>query len=171
MKKEDEYGTIAEKIISIAKFRIPYYVGPLSRRHKGEGSNSWMIRKEEGRIYPWNFGDKVDVEQSNKEFIERMTNKCTYLIGEDVLPKNSLLYSKYMVLNELNNLKIRGNKISVELKQRIYKDLFCTMAKVTGKRILEYLKMEDPEIVQEDISGFDIDFKSALTSYLDFKNK
>ena len=78
LKKEDEYGTIAEKIISIAKFRIPYYVGPLSRRHKGEGSNSWMIRKEEGRIYPWNFGDKVDVEQSNKEFIERMTNKCTY---------------------------------------------------------------------------------------------
>lgn len=171
LKKEDEYGTIAEKIISIAKFRIPYYVGPLSRRHKGEGSNSWMIRKEEGRIYPWNFGDKVDVEQSNKEFIERMTNKCTYLIGEDVLPKNSLLYSKYMVLNELNNLKIRGNKISVELKQRIYKDLFCTMAKVTGKRILEYLKMEDPEIVQEDISGFDIDFKSALTSYLDFKKQ
>lgn len=171
LKKEDEYGTIVEKIISIAKFRIPYYVGPLSRRHKEEGSNSWMIRKEEGRIYPWNFGDKVDVEQSNKEFIERMTNKCTYLIGEDVLPKNSLLYSKYMVLNELNNLKIRGNKISVELKQRIYKDLFCTMAKVTGKRILEYLKMEDPEIVQEDISGFDIDFKSALTSYLDFKKQ
>ena len=38
----DRYGTIAEKIISIAKFRIPYYVGPLSRRHKGEGSNSWI---------------------------------------------------------------------------------------------------------------------------------
>ena len=71
----------------------------------------------------------MDVEQSNKEFIERMTNKCTYLIGEDVLPKNSLLYSKYMVLNELNNLKIRGNKISVELKQRIYKYLFCTRKK------------------------------------------
>lgn len=171
LKQEDQYGTTADKIISIAKFKIPYYVGPLSRRHKEEGSNSWMIRKEEGRIYPWNFKDKVDVEKSNKEFIERMTNKCTYLIGEDVLPKNSLLYSKYMVLNELNNLKIRGNKISVELKQRIYKDLFCTKAKVTGKRILEYLKMEDPELVQEDISGFDIDFKSALTSYLDLKKQ
>ena len=171
LKEEDQYGTTADKIISIAKFKIPYYVGPLSSRYKEEGSNSWMIRKEEGRIYPWNFKDKVDVEKSNKEFIERMTNKCTYLIGEDVLPKNSLLYSKYMVLNELNNLKIRGNKISVELKQRIYKDLFCTKARVTGKRILEYLKMEDPELVQEDISGFDIDFKSALTSYLDFKKQ
>ena len=171
LKKEDEYGTIAEKIISIAKFRIPYYVGPLSRRYKEEGSNSWMVRKEEGRIYPWNFGDKVDVEKSNKEFIQRMTNKCTYLIGEDVLPKNSLLYSKYMVLNELNNLKIRGKKISVKLKQQIYNDLFCTKARVTGKNILDYLKKEDPELAAEDLSGFDIDFKSSLTSYLDFKKQ
>lgn len=171
LNEKDEYGTIAEKIISIAKFRIPYYVGPLSRRHKEEGSNSWMVRKEEGRIYPWNFEDKVDVEKSNKEFIQRMTNKCTYLIGEDVLPKNSLLYSKYMVLNELNNLKIRGKKISVKLKQQIYNDLFCTKAKVTGKNILDYLKKEDPELVAEDLSGFDIDFKSSLTSYLDFKKQ
>ena len=171
LNEKDEYGTIAEKIISITKFRIPYYVGPLSRRHKEEGSNSWMVRKEEGRIYPWNFGDKVDVEKSNKEFIQRMTNKCTYLIGEDVLPKNSLLYSKYMVLNELNNLKIRGKKISVKLKQQIYNDLFCTKARVTGKNILDYLKKEDPELAAEDLSGFDIDFKSSLTSYLDFKKQ
>lgn len=78
----------------------------------------------------------VDLEQSNKEFIQRMTNKCTHLIGEDVLPKNSLLYSRYMVLNELNNLRIRGNKISVNLKQELYKELFCTKAKVTGKGLL-----------------------------------
>ena len=35
-----------------------------------------------------------------------MTNKCTYLINEDVMPKQSILYSKYCVLNELNNIKI-----------------------------------------------------------------
>lgn len=116
LNEKDEYGTVAEKIISIAKFRIPYYVGPLSTRHKKQGANSWIVRKQEGRIYPWNFEEMVDLEQSNKEFIQRMTNKCTHLIGEDVLPKNSLLYSRYMVLNELNNLRIRGNKISVNLK-------------------------------------------------------
>ena len=113
----------------------------------------------------------VDLEQSNKEFIQRMTNKCTYLIGEDVLPKNSLLYSRYMVLNELNNLRIRGNKISVKLKQELYKELFCTKAKVTGKGLFNYLKKEDDELALEDISGFDIDFKSSLTSYLDFKKQ
>lgn len=171
LNEEDEYGTVADKIINIAKFRIPYYVGPLSTRHKEQGSNSWIMRKQEGRIYPWNFNEMVDLERSNKEFIRRMTNKCTYLIGEDVLPKNSLLYSRYMVLNELNNLRIRENKISVSLKQELYKELFCTKAKVTGKIILDYLKKEDAELTLDDISGFDIDFKSSLTSYLDFKKK
>ena len=171
LNEKDEYGTVAEKIISIAKFRIPYYVGPLSTRHKEQGANSWIVRKQEGRIYPWNFEEMVDLEQSNKEFIQRMTNKCTHLIGEDVLPKNSLLYSRYMVLNELNNLRIRGNKISVNLKQELYKELFCTKAKVTGKGLLNYLKKEDEELALEDISGFDIDFKSSLTSYLDFKKQ
>ena len=171
LNEEDEYGTVAEKIISIAKFRIPYYVGPLGTRHKEQGANSWIVRKQEGRIYPWNFEEMVDLEQSNKEFIQRMTNKCTYLIGEDVLPKNSLLYSRYMVLNELNNLRIRGNKISVKLKQELYKELFCTKAKVTGKGLFNYLKKEDEELTLEDISGFDIDFKSSLTSYLDFKKQ
>ena len=171
LNEKDEYGTVAEKIISIAKFRIPYYVGPLSTRHKEQGANSWIVRKQEGRIYPWNFEEMVDLEQSNKEFIQRMTNKCTHLIGEDVLPKNSLLYSRYMVLNELNNLRIRGNKISVNLKQELYKELFCTKAKVTRKGLFNYLKKEDEELALEDISGFDIDFKSSLTSYLDFKKQ
>ena len=171
LNEKDEYGTVAEKIISIAKFRIPYYVGPLSTRHKEQGANSWIVRKQEGRIYPWNFEEMVDLEQSNKEFIQRMTNKCTHLIGEDVLPKNSLLYSRYMVLNELNNLRIRGNKISVNLKQELYKELFCTKVKVTGKGLFNYLKKEDEELALEDISGFDIDFKSSLTSYLDFKKQ
>lgn len=168
----DETGkTGAEKIKAIFSFRIPYYVGPLSDRHKAEGSNVWIVRKEEGYIYPWNFDEKVDREKSNENFIKRMTNKCTYLIGEDVLPKNSLLYSKYMVLNELNNLKIRGNKISVELKQKIYEDLFMKHTKVTGKRLLEYLNANGYEVEKDDLSGFDQDFKASLSSYLDFEKK
>lgn len=53
-----------------------------------------------------------------------MTNSCTYLPGEKVLPKWSLVYSKFMVLNEINNLKVNGQAVSVEAKQRIYKELF-----------------------------------------------
>lgn len=170
---KDAYGTVADKILALAAFRIPYYVGPLSTRHAGKGANAWMVRKsgQDGRIYPWNFDEIVDREKSNEAFIRRMTNKCTYLIGEDVLPKNSLLYAKYMVLNELNNLKVRGNKVSVAKKQAIYTDLFCKSSKVTGKRLLQYLQKDDPELTLNDLSGFDENFKSSLTAYLDFKKQ
>lgn len=102
-----------DKIKQLFAFKIPYYVGPLN----GE-KFSWAIRKNDNKIYPWNFNEVIDLEESAEMFIRRMTNKCTYLYGEDVLPKDSLLYSKFMVLNELNNLRLNGEKISTELKQK-----------------------------------------------------
>ena len=66
----------------------------------------------------------VDTDTSAEKFIKNLTSKCTYIVTEDVLPKNSLLYSKFTVLNELNNVKIDGIKIPVDLKQDIYNDLF-----------------------------------------------
>lgn len=71
-----------------------------------------MIRKEDGTIRPWNFEQKVDIDKTAAEFITRMTNQCTYLNNETVLPKYSLLYSEYTVLNEINNIRINGEKIS-----------------------------------------------------------
>ena len=53
-----------------------------------------------------------------------MTNKCTYLIGADVLPKNSLLYSRFMLLNELNNIKINKEPIKTEIK-KIVQSMNC----------------------------------------------
>ena len=172
-EKDDEGISNKNKIVSIFEFRIPYFVGPLSDRHRKQGSNNWMVRKDgqNGKIYPWNIEKIVDYNKSNEAFIQRMTNKCTYLVGEDVLPKNSLLYSKYMVLNELNNLRIRGNKVSVKTKQDIYRNLFQNRAKVTGKMVLEYLKKDLPGLQKEDLSGFDNDFHTSLKSYMDFKKQ
>lgn len=173
LKQRDDRGiSVSEKILKIFEFRIPYYVGPLSDRHMENGANAWIVRKEAGRIYPWNYKEKIDLEKSNEAFIRRMTNKCTYLLGEDVLPKNSLLYQKFMVLNELNNLKIRGKGISVALKQQIYEDLFCSHTKVTGKKLLTYLRAyEDSELSSEDLSGFDQNFKASLSAQLDFEKQ
>lgn len=173
LKQRDDRGiSVLEKILKIFEFRIPYYVGPLSDRHVENGANAWIVRKEAGRIYPWNYEEKIDREKSNEAFIRRMTNKCTYLLGEDVLPKNSLLYQKFMVLNELNNLKIRGKGISVALKQQIYEDLFCSHTKVTGKKLLTYLRAhEDSELSSEDLSGFDQNFKASLSAQLDFEKQ
>lgn len=172
LNEKDENGkTVANKIISVFTFRIPYYVGPLSDRHKESGANQWIQRRKEGRIYPWNFSEMVDEEKSNQEFIRRMTNKCTYLPTEDVLPKDSLLYSKFMVLNELNNLTIRGKRVGVDVKQDIYRDLFMNKNKVTGKSLRNYLQKYDPDLKIEDIGGFHDDFKGALKSYLDFQKQ
>lgn len=166
----DGYNAVL-KIKAIFNYRIPYYVGPLSDRHRAEGANNWAVRKEDGYIYPWNISEKIDFEASNEQFILRMTNKCTYLVGEDVLPKQSLLYSRYMVLNEINNIRIRGHLISESLKKEIYRELFEKRKSVTGKMLLNYLRMNDKELVMSDLSGFDENFKSSLSSYLDFKNK
>ena len=102
LTEKDETGlTVREKIISLCEHRIPYYVGPLNKHSK----KAWIVRKEE-KIYPWNFDQVVDLDRSAEAFIENLTSKCTYLPQYDVIPKYSLLYTKFMVLNELNNLTL-----------------------------------------------------------------
>ena len=167
LDEEDEDGfTPEEKIKMLLTFRIPYYVGPLNPAHQNtedlSKGNSWIARSSNEKITPWNFGRIVDEKTSAERFIRRMTNKCTYLIGEDVLPKDSMIYSEFMVLNELNNLKINGEAVSIELKNRIFEDLFTRGKKVTGKQLEKYLLTEGEITKNDEISGFDIDFKSNL---------
>lgn len=165
LKKDTDGYSAKEKILSIMKFRIPYYVGPLNSQEHG-----WMIRKAEGRIYPWNFMEKVDLDKSEQEFIRRMTKTCTYLPGEDVLPKHSLLYEKFEVLNEINNLKICNNRIPVNIKQAIFNDLFLKKKKVTPKMIKtllvanNYCSKDDADT----LSGIDETIKSSLASHIAF---
>lgn len=75
-----------EKILQLFEFRIPYYVGPLGRNEEGtEGKFTWAVRKNNEKIYPWNFKDVIDIEESAEKFIRRMTNKCTYMLGEYIV--------------------------------------------------------------------------------------
>lgn len=169
LNDEDSYGlTVKDKISKILTFRIPYYVGPLNQH----SPISWMERKNNGVITPWNFEEMVDVKKSAENFILRMTNKCTYLVGEDVLPKNSLLYSEFMVWNELNNVKVKGQKLNIELKKKFFEYYFKNQKSVTKNKLFEFLKTEGvTDINKDDISGIDQGvFKSSLASYLSFKN-
>ena len=98
MSKCDEYGlTVSERILQLFSFQIPYYVGPLSEKSK----TGWVIRKEKGTVLPWNIEDKIDVKATSEEFISRMVRRCSYLNGEKVLPKTSLEYESFCVLNEI----------------------------------------------------------------------
>lgn len=174
ISKPDTDGlTPAKKISSLLTFRIPYYVGPLGNTGSTPSKYGWVKRKEEeGRILPWNFNEKVDVESSAEQFILRMTNKCTYCRDEDVLPKNSLSYSKYLVLSELNNIRIKGDRLPVPVKQNIFNDLFKTRRKVTIKALVSYLIKEGyfkkSELTADDVTGLESDFKSSLGSFIDF---
>lgn len=160
LKEKDESGkTVSNKILDVFSFRIPYYVGPLNKH----SSKAWVERTDE-KIYPWNFTDVVDTDKSAEKFIEKLTSKCTYISDADVLPKNSLLYSKFAVLNELNNLKIDGKGITVELKQKIYCELFERNNKVTSARLKKFLRSYG---IDGDVTGIDRDFKNALKSHRD----
>jgi CRISPR-associated endonuclease Csn1 len=164
-QKDNEGYTNEEKILSIMEFRVPYYVGPL---RSDNGDHAWLVRKAEGKIYPWNFNEKVDLDKSEQAFIDRMTNSCTYIPGENVVPSQSLLYSSFMVLNEINNIKINGCDIPTIHKQGIY-SLFIQNKKVTVKRIREYLEANNLLHKQDILSGLDESVKASLKPYHDFK--
>jgi len=169
LAERDEEGlSVSEKILSIFEYRIPYFVGPL---HRSKGQKAfWLERKEKGRILPWNFDKKIDLDKTEDGFIENLTNRCTYLIGEDVLPKDSLVYSKFCVLNEINNLTANGAPITVEWKQRIFEDLFMCYRRVTVKKIKDYLVSNG--VIKKDatLGGIDTSVKSSLSSYHDFRS-
>ena len=166
----DENGiTVAYKILSVFEFKVPYYVGPLKENCNSK-YNHWMVRKAEGKIFPWNFDNMVDLDASEEAFISRLTNSCTYLPGEDVLPKCSLAYSAFEVLNEINNININGNDIPVSIKQDIYNNLFMTPQKITPKRIRDYLLSNNLICEDDIISGLDVTVKSTLKPFMQFRN-
>ena len=158
LEKDQSGLTKAEQIHKMFCFRIPYYVGPLDSRSE----HSWVVRSNE-TIYPWNFEQVVNLEACRQNFIRRMTAKCSY-IGEDVLPKSSLLYSKYMVLNIINKLKINGRGITVEQKQGIYRGLFLSGKKVSAAKLRNYLQLER----SDELGGFDGEIKADLAPWKHF---
>ena len=174
LNEKDESGlTAAERIIQMFEFQIPYYVGTLTgstKQNDDKNRRGWSVRKKDGKILPWNFEEMIDTKESAQRFITNMVNCCTYISDDRVLPKNSLLYEKFMLLNELNNLKINGEKISVELKQNIFNELFRSGKKVTKKRLVTYLRQQgiiggNEEV---DISGIDNDFVNKRSNYAKF---
>ena len=160
--------SVREKIEQIVKFIIPYYVGPLAgTRMSREQGRCWVVRKNE-KIYPWNFTEIVNLEESAEKFITNMTAKCTYLVGEDVLPKESLLYSEFMVRNAINNITVDGERLPVDVLEKIFKQLFLAKtSKVTKKTLERFFRQEN--ISFQNIGGIDDKINASMKSYNDFR--
>lgn len=165
-QKDDSGLSVADKIISILEYKIPYFVGPLS---KNNSKNAWIVKRLDEKIFPWNIEQVVDYDKCEQEFIKRMQNNCSYLANEPVLPKCSLLYSEYMVLQELNNLQINGKKLNAEIKEMVL-NLFKELGTVKFSTLKELLRQNGFVSANENIniSGVDGKFASNFNIYKNF---
>lgn len=188
-KQQKHYPEITEemidKVINLISFRIPYYVGPLTNKD-GQSDFAWMVRKSDEQTLPWNFDKVIDKSKSAEKFIRRMTSKCTYLLEEDVLPKHSLLYQEMEVLNELNNVQLRGenepknriNRLEPKVKQFIYHNLFQKKKNVSHKDLIVLLQNSEHRNILNKQSGQKVKvfgtqnvskFATKLSTYNDMK--
>lgn len=137
-----------EKITQIISFRIPYYIGPLVKGNY-EHEFGWAIRKDDNApVLPWTIDQVIDRSKSAEQFINRMTSYCAYLTKEKVLPKHSMTYELFEVLNELNGIQIRPGyelpnkkyRLSKEEKEWILENVFKKYKNVTHTILLRELK-------------------------------
>ncbi|HIT45405.1 MAG TPA: type II CRISPR RNA-guided endonuclease Cas9 [Candidatus Aphodovivens excrementavium] len=174
-----------EKLRSLVEFRIPYYVGPLTQKNAAKDAHgnarfAWSVRregKEGARIYPWNWEEVIDRKQSAAKFMERLTGTCTYLLDEPVLPRNSLLYEEYCVLNELNGARYSSDgdtwyRFSYDDRMGIIEDTFKKKkGSVKYKDVEDWLKCECHQSFAHVRGGQgETGFESKLSSYMFFKD-
>lgn len=157
-----------DKIISILEFRIPYYYGPLD----GNKQFGWLIKKkgkENERILPWNHQEIVDVQETAAQFIKKLTNYCTYLPIEKVMPQKSLTCSMYEVLSEVNKIRIDGKLLPIDTKNRLIEGLFFKRKTVKEKDLINWLKQN--QLTVGEITGYQKEkaFSSSLAPWIDFK--
>lgn len=180
-----EHREVLEKIVSS---RIPYYVGPLNSGHDPDGyyprnnvdhtrKFAWSVRREgkEGiSVYPWNVEEVIDTDKTAELFIRRMTGTCTYLYGEPVVPRCSLLYEEFCVLNELNasrwgEVGRDSHRFDWADREGIMEDLFKMRKTVSHRAVCDWLKAHEP-VIEPVITGTQAEngFESKLGSYNDF---
>ena len=133
---------------------MPYYVGPLSQN----SPFGWIETNGTEPITPWNFGLMVNKEKSEEAFIKRMVKSCTYLYGEPVLAKNSLLYSKFTMLNIINGIKINGLTLDEcddgRIKGKLL-ELFKSSSSISKSTIVQKLIASNLISKDDEISGLD----------------
>ncbi len=159
-----------EKIKLLLTFRIPYFVGPLAN---GNSKYAWIERKNNEKIKPWNFNDIVDIDKSADKFIERLIGEDTYLFGEKVLPKRSLIYQKFAIFNELTKVTYKDernvtNYFSLKEKKEIFEELFKTHSSVSEKLLKKFIE-NNYQIDNPIIQGLEEKFNSNFSTYIDLK--
>ena len=109
-----------DKLIALCSFYIPYFVGPLVQKAGVSPFKPWIaytplegdpddIKEylKKNPVRPWNFGERIDLQTTAENYTTNLINRCTFMPQEKVLPKHSLLYEEFQLLEALNQLRIR----------------------------------------------------------------
>ena len=170
------------KIEYLVTFRIPYYVGPLTQKNArtnsaGKNRFAWSERiegKEGEKIYPWNWDEIIDRDKSAEGFMNRMIGECTYLKGEQVLPRCSIMYESFCVLNELagarwSNDGDKTHRFDASDRMGLFDEVFKSRKTVSYKCIVDWLEKHGHfgHIEVEGAQGV-AGFESKMSSYIDF---
>lgn len=149
LSNQDLDEKLKDTIVQIISRRRAYYEGPGSE------------------ISPTPYGRFIEVDGHIEviDLIEKMRGKCSLFEEEFRAPKLSVTAELFNFLNDLNNLSINGDKISLEQKSDVLAIASKKMG-ITPKQIAKCL-----EVQEEDISGFRIDNKdkNIVTEFKGYK--
>lgn len=92
---------------------------------------------------PFNYEKVIDFSATIKCWMNNLIGNCSVLSNKKVLPKYSISYAKFIVLNQLNCIKVDGEYLPIKEKQSIFNNMFLNSSKnVTVKAIHNYLVKE-----------------------------
>lgn len=148
-KQQEFYPEITDEFIEVCseiiKARIPYYVGPLSKKAK----NAWLAQANKEKFkysyhYSINKFKNVNEFETIRQWKKAMISHCTYLPEETALPKGSFLGETFSICNELNILQAIDQdgdqyNLTLEDKVKIFDQLFLQKEVVYYKDICDVI--------------------------------
>lgn len=165
------------RLVKLLEFKIPYYIGPLNNTTSKKDTNNsfaWLTKYDDKvNITPYNFDEVININKTAEDFIYRMIRNCTYIQNEKVIPNNSILYSKFKVLNELKQIKVNSRKLTIDMVNKVYNELFLKEnTNITDKKFKIYLRTTGAFDMYDElnITGYSsLDkFSNNMKSYVDF---
>lgn len=155
-----------KQLIDLFSFRIPYYYGPLNEK---EGKNTFVVKyigHENENITYSNYKEIINDEETKKKFIDVRLNSCLYLKGRQVLPRYSIYYVTYDILNKLNSMTSNGVKLFSSFKDKeIALRILTEKDSFTIKQFVNRFNQEKGDFNLDDDAIGGINKKDKLSFY------
>ena len=149
LAQQDLSSDLINDIVSIVQRKRAYYEGPGSEKSPT----------------PYGRFNIVDGELIEIDLIEKMRGKCSVYPDEPRASKMSYSADLFNLLNDLNNLTIKDEKITLSQKKEVI-SVINEKGNITPKQLIKLLNVKE-----EEISGFRIDSnkKNILTEFKGYK--